>query len=127
MSRNDYTKYSKENRTEASEIEVDVEPIPVETEPVVEVNVEAEPVIEIPEKPEPVVETPRKMARVFGCAKLNVRKSPNPKADVVCEISCGVTVEIDEANSTSDFYKIYTASGIEGYCMKTYIIESFNK
>ena len=120
MSHNDYTKYARENKVETPEPPVE----PVETiEPEIVETPVVEPVIEISEEPEiePVVEVAREMGRVFGCSRLNVRKSPKPRAEVVCEINCGVEVEIDEANSTVDFYKIFTASGIEGYCVKTYI------
>lgn len=132
MSRNDYTKYAKENRTETPVIEPEVE-----VEPVVETLVESEPVVqpeeitivnvETPEaepeviEPETVEETSRKMGRVIGCVKLNVRRAPKPRAEVVCEIACDTEVEVDEAESTIDFYKICTASGVEGYCVKTYI------
>jgi len=43
---------------------------------------------------------------------------------VICTINCHAEVEIDELESTDDFYKICTASGVEGYCMKKFIRES---
>ena len=117
MSHNDYTKYSKDTKTETPEVEAvaTVVETPVSTEPLVE--------------PAPVVETKPDypIGRVFGCARLNVRKTPKPRAEVVCEIACDTEVEIDEQNSTVDFYKIYTASGIEGYCVKTYISKKAKK
>lgn len=127
MSHNDYTKYARENRVEPVETEVEGKPIPVvEPAPVVETPVESAPVVEpitveTPAESEPVVEVPRKLGRVFGCSRLNVRRAPKPRAEVICEIDCDSEVEIDEENSTVDFYKICTASGIEGYCVKTYI------
>lgn len=70
-----------------------------------------------------VEESPAKI--VFGCVtncfKLNVRKNPSREADVVCIIEAGSDVEIDESGSTEDFYKIYTATGQEGYCMRRFI------
>lgn len=131
MSRNDYTKYAKEPRTETPVIEreVEVEPVvetPVESEPVFQPE-EINPIVETPEdepeiiEPETVEEISRKFGRVIGCVKLNVRRAPKPRAEVVCEINCDTEVEVDEGESTIDFYKICTASGVEGYCVKTYI------
>ena len=75
---------------------------------------------------EPAIETAPapKIGRVFGCTSLNVRKAPKTNAAVICTINCHAEVEIDELESTDDFYKICTASGIEGYCMKKFIRES---
>lgn len=58
---------------------------------------------------------------VVDCLKLNVREAPNAKAGVVCVIDASMNLEIDEAESTDDFYAVYTASGAEGYCMKKFI------
>ena len=134
MSHNDYTKYAREPKVETPEAPVEVKPEPViepakpevVDTPVAEVFVTGttiEPVVEEakPEVPEVKPEQPRKMGRVVNCARLNVRKSPKSRAEVVCEIPVNTKVEIDEDNSTVDFYKIFTASGIEGYCVKTYI------
>lgn len=62
---------------------------------------------------------------VFGivhqCLTLNVREEPDKDSGIVCSIQCLTEVMVDEEESTQDFYKIRTASGIEGYCMKKYI------
>ena len=58
---------------------------------------------------------------VDNCTKLNVRTEPVAIADVVCRIPCGTEVMVSEEESTDEFYKVYTATGIEGYCMKKYI------
>lgn len=116
MSRNDYTKYSKETKTEVAEAEV----VTTVTEtPTVEPTVEPAPIVEN----KPV----HKTGIVSGCTRLNVRNAPRTTAGIVCEIACGTEVEIDEQESTVDFYKVYTSSGIEGYCVKSYIIEKFQK
>lgn len=113
MSNKDYTKYAKA----ANETVEEVIETPVETAPEIEPIVEEVVVEEAPEIPQ------HKTGRVFSCAKLNVRKAPHFEADVVCEIPVNTEVEINEAESTNDFYKICTASGIEGFCMKSYILE----
>ena len=121
MSNNDYTKYSREPRVENKPV-VDAVAEP-EAEP--KINAPAEPAVET--KIEPEATTPATPATkpgfVYGCSKLNVRSEPKVDASIVCEIEQKSEVEIDLANSTDDFYKVCLASGIEGFCVKTYIIE----
>ena len=120
----DYTKYAKTQDEPAMAIidapsfEEAIEP--ADTAEAVELIEAAEPAIE------PAIETAPapKIGRVFGCTSLNVRKAPKTNAMIICTINCHAEVEIDELESTDDFYKICTASGIEGYCMKKFIRES---
>lgn len=67
------------------------------------------------EKPEPVL-------GIVEAADLNVRETPvvNPK-NILGTIKKGEEVEIDMEESTDDFYKVYTAKGLEGFCMKQFI------
>lgn len=58
---------------------------------------------------------------VSGCSKLNVRFRPNSNSDIVCTIDYNTEVMIDESESTNEYYKVYTSSGIEGFCIKKYI------
>lgn len=58
---------------------------------------------------------------VTDCLMLNVRKEANIEAEIVCEIPRYTEVTIDNGNSTDEFYKIRTASGTDGFCMKKYI------
>lgn len=60
---------------------------------------------------------------VSNCDRLNVRTEPSVDATIVCEITKATEVEIDTEKSTDDFYKISTASGIDGYCMRKYITD----
>ena len=110
-----YNNYSKPNNQP-------VEPTPVVEEEVVEAveEVTEETVEEVIE--ETVEETPVPVTGVVsGCKKLNVRKSPTLLADVVCKLNENSKVEINEDDSTVEFYKVCTASGVEGYCMKKFI------
>lgn len=59
---------------------------------------------------------------VVECTQLRVRKEPNDKADVLCLLDVSTYVEIDLEASTTDFYKVITESGVEGYCMKKFIV-----
>ena len=70
----------------------------------------------------PAIEEPKPVIGVVtGCNKLNVRKMPKPDAAVVSELVASSEVMIDEDKSTVEFYKVCTASGVEGFCMKKFI------
>lgn len=105
----DYTKYSnnQHNKREPEEIKT----------PTVEAVEEAvtETVEEVATPAEP------KQGVVTDCVKLNVRKEARPNAEVVCIIDASTTLMISEEESTEEFYKVYTAAGLEGYCMKKFI------
>lgn len=58
---------------------------------------------------------------VEDCAKLNLRKEPSLEAYILTEVLSGSTLLINEEESTDEFYKVCTASGLEGYCMKTFV------
>ena len=51
----------------------------------------------------------------------NVRKDPSPDGEVVTVIDCLSKVMVDMKGSTDEFYKVCTASGAEGFCMRKYI------
>lgn len=101
--RRDYTKYSKP------------EVIQNGAQKVEEVYDWQMSVVEESEVVKPVV------GYVTNCAKLNVRDEPTPHSNVLCTIEQDSEVEIDEAQSTEDYYKICTAAGVEGYCVKYFI------
>lgn len=85
------------------------------------VNVNPEPEIEnVNITPEPA-EPESTVGVVVDCSRLNVRTKPRADAEVVCVIERDSEVMIDEENSTKNFYKICTAVGAEGYCMKQFI------
>lgn len=89
------------------------------------------PVVEddVAEPEEPVVEEPvtkTVTGTVVDCARLNVRKDPSATAPVLCMLNESTEVIVDEDNSTEDFYKVCTATGVEGYCMKDFILLSFS-
>ena len=120
----DYTKYAKTQDEPAMAI-IDAPSFEEVIEPADSAEV-AEPIAAVETAIETAIETAPapKIGRVFGCTSLNVRKAPKTNAVVICTINCHAEVEIDELESTDDFYKICTASGIEGYCMKKFIRES---
>lgn len=58
---------------------------------------------------------------VVDCSKLRVRKEASDTADVLDLLEVSTEVQVDLESSTADFFKVFTESGIEGYCMKKFI------
>jgi hypothetical protein len=84
---------------------------------------------DVTEPEAPVVEEAAKTmvtGIVTGCARLNVRNDPSTTARILCALNESTEVMIDEDDSTEDFYKVCTATGVEGYCMKDFITLSFS-
>lgn len=107
MSNINYTNYSK----------------PAKKVPQPEMPLEVNEAIEEIETIAPIAPEPKKPVRgvVVDCFNLNVRTGPSKDFDVICEIPSNTEVEINESESSGDFYKICTASGVEGFCMKKFI------
>ena len=119
MSKHNYTQYSNkkdDNVLQSAEI-VNDEVIEAVTDEVVTpvVEVVEESVIKEPVRPETV------KGAVTNCAKLNVRLKPAIDAYVVCVLDSKSEVEVDIVRSTSDWFKVITTSGVEGFCMRKYI------
>lgn len=97
----DYTRYSKPDEVEDIVLNNEVVEEAAVTEP------------EPPEEP--------KYGIVDNCTSLYVRSKPHKNADPICTLDylSEVMVNLNESNDV--FYKVYTASGIEGYCMKDFI------
>ena len=109
-----YNNYSKpaNNKVEKTEPEVRTENLEGEI-PVAETDTK---VLETKEEVEVVVS-----GKVIDCNFLNVREQASVDANVVCLVSKDDKVMINKNESTEDFYKVCTATGIEGYCMKRFI------
>ena len=103
---NNYSKPAN-NKVEKTEPEVRTENLIFETDTEIQ---------EAKEKVEVVVS-----GNVIDCDFLNIREQASVDANVVCLISKYDKVMINKNESTEDFYKICTATGIEGYCMKRFI------
>lgn len=79
-------------------------------------------VITTEQEPEVTPEEPKVLTGIVAdCRKLNVRKAPAANAPIVCTIPVDTEVEILVEESTDEFYYVYTASGVEGFCMRDYI------
>ena len=93
--------------------------------PVSEVKMEIESTIPGIEFVQETVDTVRLPKTVEGVVvdslKLNVRAEPSVDAEVVCVLDVMSEIKIDVAKSTHDWFKIYTAIGVEGYCMRKFV------
>jgi uncharacterized protein YgiM (DUF1202 family) len=58
---------------------------------------------------------------VVNCLRLHVFSKPSVDSEIVCKFRYLTEVEIDTERSTENFYKICTAIGAEGYCLKEFI------
>ena len=113
---NNYSKMANEPKTE----EV-IETSTLEEAVAVDAETVTEPVEEIP-----VVEPVKvKYGEVVNCTKLNVRWSPDAKADIIGTIDKGTTVEIQGTKTTNGFYEVEVfmpaPRKVKGYCMKKFI------
>jgi hypothetical protein len=61
------------------------------------------------------------MGGIVNCLRLHIHSEPNIESEIVCKVRYLTEVEIDLKESTKDFYKIYTAIGVEGFCQKDLI------
>lgn len=105
----DYTKYSGRSQREEEKLIKEAEAKVNDAE----IRMAEEVAVEAPPKP--------KAGVVTDCLKLNVREKPDKDSGIVCEITASTELVIYENESTEEFYKICTYSGIEGYCMKKFI------
>ena len=85
-------------------------------------NANNQPKIEETVSVEEVVEKEAVMVGVVAnCGILNIREKPAITTKVIGTIKRDSKVKIIESESTEEFYKIITSSGMEGFCMKEYI------
>lgn len=104
MSKRNYSKYANKKpviKEETDEV--------VSTDDFVEETVET---VALPEMVE---------GMVVNCARLNVRAEPIANAGVVCVLNSQSEINIDVAKSTVDWFYVYTATGVEGYCMRKFV------
>ena len=121
-----YTNYSNKSIANNQEAADAVEEKVVNEEQAVEEKVvnESQQNISDPESDIDVAandETSELIGYVTECIKLNVREAASKESNVLCEILLNSKVIVDEKNSTEDFYKVTTETGVECYCMKQYI------
>lgn len=64
---------------------------------------------------------PTSIGIVVKCGKLNIRKRPTVESDAICEAPIKSELMIDIEESTDDWFKVCTAAGSEGFCMKQFV------
>lgn len=70
----------------------------------------------------PVEEIPEFVTGVVvDCTKLNVRAMPDVKAKVLCEVAVSSELRVCNTEDYDDWYRVCTATGVEGFCMKQFI------
>ena len=132
MSKKNYTNYSKPETMNIPEFDESLNDVIEENVAMNETSEEVEDVSgveeiveeDVPEVKEESLDTiskPNCSGFVDNCESLRIRQVPNPVGEILTTISSGTEVEIDLNNSTNDFYKVCTATGLDGYCMKKFI------
>lgn len=81
----------------------------------------AQPVVENEELLVEAEEKKPAVGRVMGCNRLNVRVEASMTSTIITVITEGTEVQINKDASTEDFYKVWTAAGFEGFCLKKFI------
>lgn len=115
MSKHNYSQYSKKTNNPkpiAPEVKMEVEPSKTSALPVHELVQETVDTVTLPKTVSGVV---------VDCAKLNVREEPSTDAQVVCVLDVMSEIKVDTEKSDNEWFKIYTANGIEGYCMRKFV------
>lgn len=56
-----------------------------------------------------------------NCLRIHVFAKPSVESDIVCKLRYLTELMIESESSTGDFYKVYTAIGAEGYCLKEFV------
>ena len=123
MSNHNYSQYSKKN-TPVTEPEIEA----VVNETVIQDHIIAEAPAEVAEVKmesahavEPEAKPEKVTGKVANCAKLNVRAKADAAATVVCVLDAATEVTIDVEKSTEEWFKVCTANGAEGFCMRKFI------
>ena len=58
---------------------------------------------------------------VVNCNLLNVRKEADSDSGIICTVSALSELMVNLTESTDEFYKVYTVTGVEGFCLKKYV------
>jgi len=58
---------------------------------------------------------------VANCIRLHIHAEPSLDSEIVCKVRYLTELVIDETASTDEFYKVFIATGAEGYCEKDYV------
>ena len=126
MSKHNYSQYSnkKKNNAVATEVTAKTDSMTVPSfEPaIVSSAIYSTPEVKMVVETVDTVPLPKTVEGVVAnCAKLNVRAEPDAYADVVYVLDVMSEIAIDVSKSTNEWFKVCTASGVEGYCMRKFV------
>lgn len=130
MSKHNYSQYSdkkKTNNTQSKPNKAVTSTVPMSPSPEVKMEIESSktsalPGYELVQETVDTVTLPKTVPGVVvDCAKLNVREEPSIDADVVCVLDVMSEIKIDATKSNNEWFKICTANGVEGYCMRKFV------
>lgn len=114
MAKHNYTQYSNKKKDEPI-----VDTVKMEVEETIET---ADVVVDLVEETVETVALPKIVEGVVvNCGKLNVRLYPSLTAPVVGILDVMSELEINVDESTGEWFKVCTATGIEGYCMRKFV------
>lgn len=79
--------------------------------------------IEEPQITEEEVSEPKKqmIGTVMDCSSLNIRSKSSINSEIIVTVKAGTELLINEDESVSEWYKVCTEAGIEGFCMRKYV------
>lgn len=115
MAKYNYTNYSKQSK-KPEETSMPAEHVVSMSKRVSVPELEETPAASAVAKPEPIT------GFVDNCIRLNVREKPSIDSEILTALEAGSEVRLLKDEIENGFYKICTASGLEGYCMCEYIV-----
>lgn len=115
MAKHNYTNYSKQSK-KPEETSMPAEPVVSMSKQASVLEPEETPASNAVAKPEPITGV------VDNCIRLNVREKPSIDAEILTALEAGSEVRLLKDEIENGFYKICTASGLEGYCMCGYVV-----
>lgn len=130
MAKHNYSQYSNPNKknektklvpADLSE-DVAVDPVKINYEPVVTPSETVVPEVKMVTETVETVTLPKTVTgEVANCYKLNIRVAPVANARIEAIVDAGTKLTININESTDDWFKITTESGVNGYCMKKFV------
>jgi hypothetical protein len=130
MAKHNYSQYSNTNKkVEKPKLvpadlteDVAVDSVGVIDEPVVTPSETVVPEVKMVTETVETIMLPKSVTgEVANCYKLNIRVAPVANARIEAIVDAGTKLTINVNESTDDWFKITTESGVNGYCMKKFV------
>lgn len=67
------------------------------------------------------MKTEEMLTGVVNCLRLHIHSESSLDSEIVCKVRYLTELKIDRKNSTKEFYKVFTATGAEGFCQKEHV------